>query len=197
MSKTISHVDKNPKELHPVLREFKQVVEESPRLWMLFNTMFEQVPRQKEYLKDPTGQTTTVRDFDHLLALLNHVITTAPAWTDAGHSVGLVGVPINALLDWPMGTSAGFTVFQDPTVNAQLKKVLDVWNQFLSSPESAEVLGTDKEGWFGETGVKSIEHVGNLGKTNRKFEDMFVCDPSAKHHGFKSWDDFVSRHATS
>lgn len=25
-------------------------------------------------------------------------------------------------------------------------------------------------------------------KTTMKFEDIFVCDPSAKHMGFKSWD---------
>jgi len=25
-------------------------------------------------------------------------------------------------------------------------------------------------------------------KTNHKFEDMYICDPSAKHYGFKSWD---------
>lgn len=24
--------------------------------------------------------------------------------------------------------------------------------------------------------------------SHMKFEDMFVCDPSAKHMGFKSWD---------
>jgi phosphatidylserine decarboxylase len=24
--------------------------------------------------------------------------------------------------------------------------------------------------------------------TDMKFEDMFVCDPSAKHYGYKSWD---------
>lgn len=29
-------------------------------------------------------------------------------------------MPVNALLDWPMGTTAGFTVFQDPKVNAQV-----------------------------------------------------------------------------
>jgi hypothetical protein len=25
-------------------------------------------------------------------------------------------------------------------------------------------------------------------KTSHKFEDMFISDPSAKHHGYKSWD---------
>lgn len=25
-------------------------------------------------------------------------------------------------------------------------------------------------------------------KTDHKFEDMFVCDPSKKYYGYKSWD---------
>ncbi len=25
-------------------------------------------------------------------------------------------------------------------------------------------------------------------KTTFKFEDMYICDPSAEHFGFKSWD---------
>ena len=27
-----------------------------------------------------------------------------------------------------------------------------------------------------------------------RFEDFFVCDPKAKHYGFKSWDDYFTRH---
>jgi phosphatidylserine decarboxylase len=128
-----------------------------------------------------------------MLAMLNHILGTAPSWTDAGHTVGLVGVPINALFDWPMATRAGFAVFQDPKVNAMLKKVLNVWNEFLASPESANVLGTDKEGWFGESGKESILQVANVGGTNKSFEELFQCDPKAKHHGYKSWDDFFTR----
>jgi phosphatidylserine decarboxylase len=30
-------------------------------------------------------------------------------------------------------------------------------------------------------------------KTSHQFHDMFVCDPSAKHHGYTSWDDFFTR----
>lgn len=77
----------------------------------------------------------------------------------------------------------------------QLKKILNVWGEYLSSPESASVLGTDKNGWFGETGIKSLEEVANLGgRTSYKFDELFYCDPSAEHHGFKSWDDFFTRH---
>ncbi|KAL2134350.1 hypothetical protein VTI74DRAFT_405 [Chaetomium olivicolor] len=30
-------------------------------------------------------------------------------------------------------------------------------------------------------------------KTEFKFEQMYQCDPSQKHYGFKSWDDFFTR----
>jgi hypothetical protein len=193
LGKTVKHVDANPPDaLHPALQEFKEKVESSSRLRMLFAVMYDQIPRNKGYLTDPAGEKATVRNFDHMLALLNHVLTTAPAWTDAGHSVGLVGVPINALLDWPMATRSGFTVFQDPEVNGMLKKVLDAWGTFLQSPESAYVLGTEKTMWFGEKGRQSLMDVANNGQTNYTFEEIFVCDPDAPNHGYKSWDDFVS-----
>ena len=154
--------------------------------------MFEEVPKKKPYGKDPTGH-RQVRDYDHMLALLNHILTTAPSWNDRSHRVGLVGLPINALLDWPMGTPSGFALFLDPEVNAMFKKVLNAWGEFLQSPASTEVLGNDTSGWFGETGVKDLTATANIGGTSHKFEDMFICDPSANHHGYKSWDDFFTR----
>jgi phosphatidylserine decarboxylase len=93
-----------------------------------------------------------------------------------------------------MGTRSGFAVFLDPTVNAMLKKVLNAWGEYLSSPESAAVLDTDKSGWFGEDGRTNLTEVGNIGQTSLSFEDLFVCDPKAKYHGYKSWDDFFTRH---
>lgn len=59
----------------------------------------------------------------------------------------------------------------------------------LQTPQSADVLGDHKQGWFGETGVKDVMAVANgpLG-TSHKFDDFFVCDPSAKYHGYKCWD---------
>jgi phosphatidylserine decarboxylase len=36
--------------------------------------------------------------------VLNHIFSTAPEWTDAAESVGMVGVPLCAIFDYPMGT---------------------------------------------------------------------------------------------
>lgn len=71
--------------------------------------------------------------------------------------------------------------------------MLNAWGEYLVSPESAAVLGTDKEGWFGPDGLKALTDVANNGQTKYTFEEMFECDPKDKHHGYKSWDDFFTR----
>lgn len=76
----------------------------------------------------------------------------------------------------------------------QFKKILNVWGEFLSSPESSYVLGTDSIGWFSPHGIEALETVANNGgETSAKFPEMYKCDPSAKHYGYKSWDDFFTR----
>src|ERR1700733_5449425 len=81
-----------------------------------------------------------LRSNQHMLQLLNHLMTTAPTWNNKSARMGMVGLPINAVLDWPMGTPSGFALFLDPEVNAMLKKILNVWGEFLMSPASAYVL---------------------------------------------------------
>ena len=80
-----------------------------------------------------------------------------------------------------------------PLLFPQLKKVLNVWGEFLLSPASRSVLKSDKEGWFGETGVTTLQNVANVGRTDHAFVDLFQCDPEAEYHGYKSWDDFFTR----
>jgi phosphatidylserine decarboxylase len=120
------------------------------------------------------------------------MMTTAPTWTEKAERVHIVGLPINAMLDWPMGTPSGFAFFLDPEVNAMLKKVLNAWGEFLVSPESKYVLN-EKDGWFGPQGPKDWTITANLGEEKYKFEEMFVCDPSKECHGFESWDHFFTR----
>jgi phosphatidylserine decarboxylase len=168
------------------------MIEEDTRIYLLFSSMFEQLPHKKPYNKDPTGH-RQIRDSDHMLRVLNHLLSTAPSWSNFSESVGLVGLPINALLDWPMGTKSGFAVFLDPKVNAMLKKVLNAWKEYLESPASVGVLDENSSGWFSDTGRKELAKTANVGETSYSFEDMFICDPSAKYHGFKSWDDFFTR----
>jgi phosphatidylserine decarboxylase len=83
-----------------------------------------------------------------------------------------------------MGTPGGFAAFLSPKLNAQFKKVLNAWAEFLSSPESTYVLSDDpKSGWFGRDAMAAMPG----------FVDEFVCDPKQPHHGFTSWDNFFTR----
>lgn len=151
------------------------------------------MPVKKPYNKDPTGR-KQIRDYHHMLEVLNHTFTTAPQWTDAAANVGMVGVPMCAIFDYPMGTASGYAAFLDPEVNQHLKKILNEWGKFLMSPKSAEVLNDHKFGWFGPVGTKDVMEVANAPyKTSYTFEEFYHCDPKAKHHGYKSWDDFFTR----
>src|SRR5579872_2535891 len=172
-----THAD--PRAPHPVIAEFQEFIESTPEIFMLFSQMFEQVPRRPPYDKDPTGK-RQVRDYQHMLRLLNTIITHAPEFDQTG----LVGCPINTILDWPMGTTAGMAAFLDERVNAQLKKVLNAWGNFLRSEDSAYVLSEHPhKGWFGADARRAMPH----------FEREFTCDPSRPHWGFRSWDDFFTR----
>lgn len=188
LGKVNEHVKQNPKELHPCLKEFKELIEADTNLTMLSQAMFDQVPRRAPYNKS-VDQNQVVRNFKQLLAILNHILTTGPEWTDRAHRVGVVGVPINAVLDYNMGTTAGFAFFLNDQVNAQIKKILNVWGDFLKSTDSASCL----EGWLTD-GVASLQEVANKARgTNESFEQLFKCDPSKKYYGYTSWDDFFTR----
>jgi phosphatidylserine decarboxylase len=121
------------------------MIEQDTRRYLLFSSMFGQIPNKKPYNNDPTGH-RQIRDCDHMLQVLNHLLTTAPSWSSNSERVEMVGLPINALLGWPMATKSGFATFLDPKVNAMLKKVLNAWAEYLESPASREVLGDDDQG---------------------------------------------------
>ncbi|KAI0007111.1 Phophatidylserine decarboxylase-domain-containing protein [Xylariaceae sp. FL0662B] len=195
LRKQVEHVRKaEKKELIPVLQEFKQLIEGNSRIYMYFNQMWEEIPLKKPYMKDPTGTKRQIRDYRHMLDVLNHVFTQAPQWTDAAFGVGMVGVPMVGIFDYVMATPSGHAAFLDPDVNKMLKKVLNEWGKFLKSPKSAEVLGSHRQGWFSEHGSKDLMEVANAPlKSSHRFEDMYVCDPSAQHYGYTSWDDFFTR----
>ena len=166
--------------LVPVVQELKTLIEGDPELLMLFTQMFEQVPSNiPEYQNDPTGQ-SQIRDYRLMLQLINRIITKAPEF----NQTGLVGFPINAIINWPMATQAGTTVFLNPKVNSQLKKILNQWGEFLKSKESLYVLNDDPEtGWFGRDAKVAMPTL---------VED-FQCDPKLPYYGFTSWDDFFTR----
>jgi phosphatidylserine decarboxylase len=153
---------------------------------MLIEQSLNTVPMAKPYRRDPAGH-PELRDYKQMLIVMNYLLTAAPEWTHHNRVAGVVGLPFTAMFDWPMATAAGYSAFQDPVVNKHLKDILDAWGKFLQSPPSAAVLN-EKNGWLGPEGKKELTQVANeaIG-SNYTFEEMFVCDPQAENHGYKSW----------
>lgn len=185
ISRFIVKADDESIPLDPVILEFKELIETDPEIYMLFNLMFSQVPKKPPYNKTPTGK-PQIRNYVHMLRVMNIILKTAPEFLEIdGHPAGLIGFPINAILDWPMGTSAGYAAFINEKVNAQLKKVLDRWGEFLKSTDSAYVLTDEANGWFGRNALAP--------NAMPDFISNFKYEPSEPHFGYSSWDDFFTR----
>ncbi|WP_213766229.1 phosphatidylserine decarboxylase family protein [Caballeronia sp. dw_19] len=115
---------------------------------------------------------------DELIDIVDYLMTYAPRFSEAS----LIHCPLNAVLDWPMCMPSGYALFRDPALNAQLKRVLDVWCGFLSGPHSRTHLNTSSpDGWFSPEAQKQ------LGMS------QFICDPDAPYWGFASWNSFFTR----
>ena len=105
--------------LHPVLTEFQELIETDPVVRMYINQMIAQVPGTKPYRK------RHLESVAQMVRLINEVLTMAPEFGGA-----MVATPLGAILDWTMGTPAGFAAFRDPRVNAMIKKILNSWCEF-------------------------------------------------------------------
>lgn len=156
--------------LHPAVADFQRLIASDPVVGMYVSRMITQVPETRSYSK------RHLENPDQMLALINEVLTMAPEFGDQN-----VTLPLGAILDWTMGTPAGFAAFRHPKVNAALKKILTAWCDFLSSPESRYVLNDSPSGWTSPSARKAIGI------------EQYEHDPADPHWGFKSWNDFFTR----
>lgn len=169
--KTIStRAFKFAKPLHPEVRNLGDLINNDPILRMEFTMAIEQATEAGHHL--------SYSNIEDLLILINNVLTEAPSFD---HSE-LVGCPLNALLDWIMCMPAGYAAFRSHALNTQLQKILQVWGEYLSSPESCTYLNSESPGgWFCSDALKTI-HM-----------EEFVYNPSKLYWGFNSWNDFFIR----
>jgi phosphatidylserine decarboxylase len=137
---------------------------------MYVSRMIAQVPETRSYSK------RHLEDPDQLLRLINEILTMAPEYGDEN-----VTLPLGAILDWTMGTPAGFAAFRHPKVNAALKKILTAWCDYLNSPESLYVLNDSPSGWTSDAAQQAIGI------------EQYEHDPADAHWGFTSWNDFFTR----
>lgn len=201
-------VIRQPRPLVAPIAGLKALVEQDPLLHQQAQGMFDEAWQHEH--STPLGQ-VQVRSFDEFLQLLNGIMTTAPeAYQDVQtqEPAGLIGFPINALLNWPMATAAGYDFFANALVNQQLRKILGYWADFLQSPASRYVLTEsvsplDRQTlivpWLGEVAKREMVKVaqGALGAgdnpTPERFEGIFHTAPGEEYEGFASWDDFFTR----
>ncbi|MBV9315321.1 MAG: phosphatidylserine decarboxylase family protein [Pseudonocardia sp.] len=156
--------------LHPVLTEFQALIDTDPVVGMYINRMIAQVPQTKRYRK------RHLESVPQMLRLINEVLTMAPEFGDP-----MVTTPLGAILDWTMGTPAGFAAFRDPRINAMLKKILTAWCEFLSSSGSLYVLNDSPSGWKCAAAQRAVGI------------EQYQHDPQDEHWGFASWNDFFTR----
>lgn len=156
--------------LHPAIAEFKELIDRDPVVRMYVNEMIAQVPTAKPY------RDRHVESADELLRLVNEVLTMAPEFGQE-----TVTLPLNAILDWTMGTPAGFAAYRHPQINAAIKRILSAWCEFLDSRDSLYVLNDSPSGW------KSADARRAIGI------EQFEHDANDIHWGFASWNDFFTR----
>ncbi len=164
-------VKKDEIALHPVIGEFHELIERDPIVRMYLTGMITQVPKGRKYRKNH------LKSVDQTLMLINEVLTYAPEY----NSSELVGCPLNAVVDWCMGTPAGFAAFRNDAVNAMFKKILTVWCDFLSSEKSLYVLNDTPNGWKCPAARKAMSI------------DEYQYNPNDRYWGFTSWNEFFTR----
>jgi phosphatidylserine decarboxylase len=199
----------SPRPLIPPIAEFQQMVYSDPVLYANVQGMFAEAYWLKK--NTPLDWQPEPQTFEDFIVLLNAIMFTAPEAYQTGKGknqqpAGMIGFPINALLDWPMATVFGYDVFSNALVNQQFKKILNYWSKFLVTKDSRYVLvqkdrSSDAIAWLSPKAQQEMVSVARaaLGAGRNPippgatFADIFNCNPRDKYYGFQSWDDFFTR----
>ena len=158
--------------LHSAIIDFRDVIESDPVVRMYVHQMIEQEPGGSRKYSE-----RHMNDVPELLALMNEVLTMAPQFDEQA----MVMTPLNAVLDWTMGTAAGFAAYRDRRINDALRKMLRAWCEFLDSPDSRYVLNDSQHGWKSDAAQRAVGM------------HQFQYDPQDEYWGFGSWNDFFTR----
>jgi phosphatidylserine decarboxylase len=120
----------------------QNLLDTNPCVRMLFNEMLSEVPiGDPRYRKDPSGG-WEITEVDTLIQTINQQVQEPIGYNDSPQ----IGTPINAILDWPMGTKSGFAVFLRDDVDQIFRDILNYWGRFLQSPKSASTVTTADTG---------------------------------------------------
>ncbi len=173
--------DAEPVFQHDVVREFKALIESDPIIRMYMVKMIDQVPG---YYKENPGDGQYLESIDQMLMMIDTVLGETPLFSDSG----LVGFPINAILDWSMGVPAGFALYRLDKINEMYKRILDVYTDFLGSTASLDSL-TEQ---YKEHSEQSWMSPAAQEKLNMKqYQDPVSEDQPL--YGYDCWNHFFYR----
>lgn len=154
------------------------LIESDPKIYANANRMISEIP--PKYRKDPSGG-PRLTDYKQMCALINAAISEPPPYNETE----LVASPINAVLDWCMGTPAGTDWFLDDKVNEAFMEILKYWGKYLSSKESLIAFEPSDQGggnWMCEDAQNNI-HMSQFKQP----------DPDGLAWGYKSWNSWFIR----
>ena len=182
----MSEIRPEDKTIHPTVENLKNYIEGNEEVLKLFQEMFDEVPFDPPYDKDPDGN-PQIRSYLLFLEVMDRIISTPPRY----ESGEFVGAAIYEILNWCIGTPAACTLFLNEELNEYLRLVLNEWTVFLLSPESTKYLTEDPvEGSFGSAATSMVR---NAEGNKAPFHEVFVCDPTQPHYGFSCWNDYFTR----
>lgn len=139
----------------------------------------EAIAEATRYLEEQGWGELGYSTIDELMALIDEVVTESIPYDETWS----VGVPLYALVQWPMRMPAGLALFRVERFNHSLKGVLNAWCRFLSGPDSREYLNEEPpSGWFSPAPLAKLDM------------EEFVCHPKLPYWGYCSWNDFFTRH---
>ena len=139
-----------------------------------------------------------INNYDEMFKCINEILQSyTPCFSDSG----LVGFPINAILNWPMATMNGYAAFLSKEANEYWGQVIQKWQDgVLATSKSLSVLtDDDKYSWFSKLALCKMTNLDPDTTTQETALKEFLrlykyrsVDPK-KHLGFTSWDDFFTR----
>lgn len=197
----------DPSDYIQPIQDLQNLVANTPSLAISTQAMFTEGYHYQP--DDPTG-VAAITSWAQFLGVLNNIMNTAPEFIvdSDGQAQGLVGFPINAVLDWPMGTHAGYATFSSDLFNRAFQRVLLYWGKFLTTEASRYVLTANDPSsdppviaWLSPSAQQQMIAVacqpcnGDAACMSLSFEQIFqVPNPNDPQYlGFVSWDQFFTR----
>ncbi|ORY07698.1 hypothetical protein K493DRAFT_201776 [Basidiobolus meristosporus CBS 931.73] len=129
------------------------------------------------------GMTEFPKSYQEMLLMFNDIFRKAP-------SFGSIGPPMYMIMARVMNTQGGLSAFTKQSLNYHFKQMMKTWELYLLSPESTSTLNANNGGWFSD---KAVGAMMEKYESERKFWDVFICDPNAPAWGFTSYEDFFTR----